>query len=335
MIEFKSMALGALLSPIDNRDKTFEDFGISMINNLPIEYTQPYIPEVGNQAQYGMCVSFAIASIIESLEFQERGRRVPFSRAWIYGNREKDDYQDEGMYPREALKQVCRFGTPELSAFPMIGTYPQCKEALTNKIDYLLPNSIPQKIKGYVKIRNTQELKTFIYTYKCPVLVVMNVYESFYGTGTNGIVPANNGTYYGSHAMIAHGWKIINSRLHIYGQNSWSIDWGKKGFWYIDPITCPFIEMWGLINETPQSTVNRPKEIMMTIGSNNILIDSQVKEVPQGPIIYNDKTMVPAREFCEALGYKVKYYPSGDSKGKGSLVYIRDGGEYSNINEIE
>jgi hypothetical protein len=329
------MALGAMLSPPDDRDKTLNDFGIALLGALPQAYIHPYIPTVGNQGSYGMCVAFAISSIIESLEYQERGRRVPYSKAWIYGNREQDDFQGEGMYSREGLKQVSRLGTPELSLLPIIGTYPACKDAISKDINLLLPNAISQKIKGYVRLRNIQEVKTFIYTYECPILVIIDVYESFYNTGSDGIVSPNSGTYYGRHAMIAHGWYIIDGKPYIYGQNSWSEQWGKGGFWYIDPTTCPFVEMWGLLNELPQSVTDRPKEILMTIDNNKMIIDGKEKVIPQGPIIYNDKTMIPVREFAEALGYKVKYYPSGDPKGKGSLVYIKNGGEYSDINNIQ
>lgn len=336
MIDYKKIPLGALPSPVDTRDKRVEDLGISMSSFIPKEYIQPYKVKVTNQGPYGMCVAFAAASVVEALEYQERGIQVEFSKAWIYGNRADNDHQDEGMYPRQALKQLARFGTPPMEMFPIINNYPTCKKQMAELMGYLLPNAVGQKIKGYIKLRGLDEIRKFIYTYNCPVLITVEVVDSFYNVGKDGVMPPKSGNFLGNHAMICNGNEITLSGTSYYDvQNSWGDDWGKGGSCYIDPTTYQFKEAWGLVNETPQNTVSRPREMLMTIGNNNILFDNKIKTVPQGPIIYNDKTMVPVRELCEALGYKVKYYPSGHPEGKGSLVYIGDGGEYLDMGDIQ
>jgi hypothetical protein len=327
MFDFRKIPNGVLLSPEDSRDYTINKFKVAAAFQLPNEYTIPYVPDVQNQYFSSMCVAFSLAGLKQSQEWKERGIKKRYSPAFIYANREITDWQGEGMYPREALKRL-KYGTCEFSDFDIVDSYPICKAILNQRINQLLPLALPQKTYAYAKLRNTQEIKQCLYEFKTPVLVCIDVYDSFYNTGKDGIVSSPSGNNNGGHAMIAVSWVKKNGKEYMGVLNSWGKDFGDSGVIYIDNDTYKFTECWTVVDQNPQQELNKATEILLTIGNKKMIVDGKIIEMDTAPFYNKDnRTFVPVRFISEALGMTVKWYDCGSVDGNGDMILITNGGE--------
>jgi len=324
MIDYKDYLLGSIDSPDDLRDMTPDKLGIVMAE-APQEVLAQYRANVYNQGAYGQCVAFATASIIEAANFKERGIRTRYSTAGIYGNRDAADYQGEGLIPREALKRLSRYGTPPYSDFPLLDDYPSCKASWDTKRDNLIPLAMPQKIWAYCRLSATQ-IDAFISKYQIPILCTIAVYDSFYNTGVDGIVPAKAGSFRGGHSMQLIGTKYIGSTKYAIVQNSWGTSWGNGGLCFIDYASMPFVELWGLIDANPKQEINLPQKILYVIGETYYGVDDKLLNFDVAPILQNNRAYVPVRHW-EHPGYGIKWKPSGKPNGLGSVIELTRGGE--------
>ena len=140
-----------------------------------------------------------------------------------------------------------------------------------------------------------------------------------------GIAAKPDGQVLGGHAMRCVGIKSINGRWHLVVRNSWGPDWGAAGTAYI----ClddghKGVEAWGVIPEDSGDLINRPQEIMLTIGSTSAWVDGKQMTLPKAPFITPDGfTVVPLRFVSEVLKGKVDFY----SMPGGGRILLRWGGE--------
>lgn len=326
-MDYRNFINGAIPSPPDDRDYTIDKFNVVSASLLPAEYTIPCVPDVQNQGQFGQCVAYALAGIKQSQEWKERGIKKRYSPAFIYANREITDWQGEGMFPRQALKRLCKHGTCEFDDFPLMGTYPTCKTEFNQKINQLLPIALPQRVHAYARLKKAQEIKRCLYEFKTPVLVCVNVYDSFYNTKKNGIVLPPSGSNNGGHAMIIIGWKIINGKCYFIVQNSWDLTWADSGLCYIDFDTYKFTECWAVLDQNPQQEINKAIEILLTIGNKRMVVDNKPVEMDTAPFYKDSRTFVPLRFVSEALGYTVQWYNTNLFGDNGDMIVITNGGE--------
>lgn len=225
MTDFLSRPLGARPSKADPRDYPVRRFMAVRAEALPAEFTAgPEVP-VYDQDIYGMCVAFTLAEVKESEEGKERGQNIRFSPAFIYGNRRDTDWQGEGMEPREALKALQSDGACPWDMYPIWGDYPKCKAGITQA---MRDAAKPYVIKTYARAVTIDELKAAIY-HTGPCLLAIPVYESFYQTGKDGIVPPPSGKLLGYHAMMDYGWTTPSMGEYWRVQNSWGTAWGDGG----------------------------------------------------------------------------------------------------------
>jgi len=330
-MNYKKYILGVIDSPEDYRDLTPEKMNIAFTETPITEIISKYRSNVYNQGNFGQCVAFSTAGIIEAANLKERGIRTRYSTSFIYGNRNDKDYQLEGMMPREGLSRIARYGTCEYDKFPLLGDYPTCKAEFIKRKDELIPIAMPQKIYAYCRLSSTQ-FEKFIQKYEIPVLATISVYESFYNTGIDGIVPPKSGNFCGGHAMQLVGSKIINGKKYAVCQNSWSDAWGNKGLCYIDYISMPFTEIWGMIDANPKQDISLPQKFMYVIGETYYAIDDKLFNFDVAPLLINARTYVPLRHW-EHLGYSIKYTNSNQPNGIGSTIELIRGGE-QNYNEF-
>ena len=230
------------------------------------EVTHQYIRDDSDGYKYEArtCVANAIATLKEIHEYKEgRTRYNRFSIGWIYGNRDSNHHQGEGMFVSEALDKLIQDGTPPfellpenvdyfLPHVPMQDYYPDiyeynysdytgftAKQLVQNNYNSILKFAQPQRIKnhsGYI-----HKIDAKIYDIKQRVindggvLVELNLYNEFYSANNNGgIVPEYfSGEIVDGHAMIIMGWKKINGVSYWICQNSWG-DWiGDNGIYYL------------------------------------------------------------------------------------------------------
>jgi len=226
-----------VFSPIDLRDWT-ERIACADIYEeiLPEEYLAPKTP-ILNQGSIGSCVAHSCATMLAQGDTMNFPDFLEYSRGFIYGNREDDQYQGEGMRVREALKQLNHYGDVLQEDFPYNEKYPQVKAKIEADKENLLAKASPYKIVNYYRLNNSNEVKRAILRNGGAVFAI-NVYEDFSRDlhKSKSIVPR------GGHAMIAVGWTKDDKWIV---QNSWGSLWGYSGKLYMD-FDYPVQEWWGV-----------------------------------------------------------------------------------------
>jgi len=263
-----------------------------MFTTIPVSFPESFeishLPKILNQGNIGSCVAHSLRSVVESLNYKETGKYVDFSSGFIYGNRYPGDYTGEGMYPNEALRALCKDGTPSYDRMPINMPCSVCYDYIKNSPYDLKTLGKPQKIMSYVRAYNVDEIKTMLTTMG-PVSMMIAVYPSFYNSGE--LVP-NVGlgeSVNGYHQITILGWK--GSRWLM--QNSWGKGWGSGGRALLPMDYKGITEIWGITDMIPQTS-----EIKM--------------DVPMQ--LWQGRTMVPIRFVAEALGARFDWTHNSDGK---------------------
>ena len=237
---------GCQPSPLDVRDYTIEMVAMAEAP-LPETYLCNSM-KVLNQGSVGSCVAHACATAMGYGEIRGGNAAHDFSRGYIYGNRKATDYQGEGMYLRQALKQLNHCGDCEYADFPYNENYPSIKIKIAKESNRLATLAKPFKIINYFRLYSENEIKRALLN-QGAVILSMPIYSSF---SAECPLPAKNDKYEGGHAMCLIGWDKTGWII----QNSWSKAWGKKGTLHV-PYDYPFNEFWGI---TVNTDVPQPKK---------------------------------------------------------------------------
>jgi C1A family cysteine protease len=251
--------MGYIPSPPDLRDYAVEAFLPTHIDliRFPVEYRVPEVVPVKDQDGVGQCVAYTLATIKQAQETREK--RVPapsYSTNFIYGDRADGDYQGDGMMPREALAELVRDGVPTEDEFarefdgvrhPLAWVQVKAiREQYPDAWTRLQEKGKPQRILKYVRARTERQIKAAL-MHLGPCLIAIDVHESFFQTGKDGLIPPPSGQVVGGHAMTLIGWRA-DRRWVI--QNSWGPGWGDRGFCYL-PVNYPGIrEVWTVTDQT-------------------------------------------------------------------------------------
>lgn len=227
-MNYESILLdGVLDSPIDERDYTLdmvEDFAIN--EDLPEEFSLEYKFSAKNQHVIPSCVGHALSACKEIIDDEVE----LYSAGFIYGNRAETDSQGRGTVTREALKQMVKCGTVYQKDFPVNVAYPEIANIMATQYDKkdLLKKALLHKSESYIRL-DIDEIKSYIYTEKKPVVVSINVYESFHRFGSDYIMPYCSGDKQGRHLVVILGWKGNTLKM----LNSWGPNWGNRGYGYL------------------------------------------------------------------------------------------------------
>lgn len=254
MMKYKLEPLGCN-SPSDPRDYTFDMLSMSTNNVLPDKFSLDWSPyDILDQGTIGSCKAHALSMIktyIDGVSFDNR-----YSVGWIYGNRYDDDWQGSGLISRETIKHLVNEGSCEHSIFPINEEYPNIKQTMKKYgLDKLLQNANKHKSLAYVRL-SRDDIKSYLYNYKKPILIDVYVYDNFYDADkNNGIIPKYAiGNKRGGHSMIIIGY--IGDLLIIV--NSWSSNKGDHGIYYLDLNSSIIKELWCLEDIL---NVNRPVRV--------------------------------------------------------------------------
>ena len=241
MNKLSNYTFGAMPSPHDYRD--YPVTSLIPTQSFPEEFTPKVLTKVKNQGSVGACVAYSISTIKEYQELRERGFKQEFSANFAYGNRADDHWQGEGMYPREALKMLQKYGICEEELMPGIWNYPHQKRLYNESI---YKNALPQKIGSYALVNTFAEAKNAIFN-NGPILIVIPIFRSFLAY-RDGILPlpSPNEEIMGYHAIVAPAYYANGYVI----QNSWHRSWGKEGFCHM-PANYPISEKWALTDHAP------------------------------------------------------------------------------------
>ena len=229
--------------PTDERDfqlkSNFQNL-LEAEEQLPsrVSYKSQMSP-VKDQGELGSCVSFAVAAMKEWQEKREHeaemakgkpGRKkvYNYSEAWIYWNCKKIDIWpgEEGTSIRYAMKVLKRIGVPTEKGWPYkdVGDIGEPENWASLVARWAL-------IDSYYRIDTLSELKLALKDGPVPIGIPC-FYEMFF-VGDDGIIPYPEypNECYGGHAVCATGYDD-NKKLITF-KNSWSKDWGQKGYGHI------------------------------------------------------------------------------------------------------
>lgn len=253
---FNKVKLDTILSPDDPRDyiaSTYVDEGLA----IPDEYFSPQV-SVLDQREVGACVAFAcaVAMRINRLLYDEGN--FNYSRSFIYANREPEDWQGEGMYLREALKELNKYGDVMHSDFGYPNkTYEQLKTIIADQLEELRAKAKDHRVRTYYRCYSEKDVKRAILEGGA-VLIGIPIYKSL-KRDQHKPTDEEKKDQKGFHALAIVGW-TKDGRWIV--QNSWSKSWGYDGYLYLD-FDYPIAEYWGFemadIPEPEPEPVPEPK----------------------------------------------------------------------------
>lgn len=224
--------LGARESGEDERDLPFAFRSIEKVE-IPDEFSlKDQFLGIRHQYETHACTAFASTSIIEALQ----KIACYISPRDIYCRRSNTS---TGMSLRDACKLLKKEGSCLEICFPFVSnnailcTPEPCANAKSQRSTH--------RITSYHRIY-TSIIDT-LWQEKTPILVAVPIYENWQHI-IKGTIPTPDGSsYIGLHAITIIGWKKIGGKTYYEFRNSWSKEWGDKGYGYL-PLSYPIHEAW-------------------------------------------------------------------------------------------
>lgn len=310
----KNFGLGAIESPIDLRDYTYDMLTMATAPvEIPYQFILDYQYDILNQGLVGSCVPHGLSEMrnyIDGVPYDDT-----YSVGFIYANREESDSQGVGMITRQALKNLVKYGDCKKKSFPVNEEYPAILNTLKKYgKDELLAEASQYKSLAYLKL-NTNEIKEYLVKYKKPIAITVYVYDNFYNACDNGgkIPSTPSGNKRGSHLMIIIGY-IGNTLVLV---NSWGEYSGDKGRYYLDINSEIIKELWCLEDEL---NLTRPIKITYTVGWNKVVVNGVTKWTYS-----NDGKTLLKSTWIQVGG---EYYYIGANTYALDGEWINDGGWY-------
>ena len=247
---------GALFPKPDVRDYVAH----AGLSELPDEFELD-MPKVKNQMSVGSCVAHSLSTIVEYFNEKETGKYEEMSTGYIYGNRRLTTYKGKGMYTRDAIGTVAKYGDVPHTYFPVNVEVPYAIEKFESEVDQIESVGYHFKFAEYFKLNDESSIKTSIME-NGPVAFSMYWFDDI--KVKNGIMQTNcvKTSKTGSHCMVIYGWNEIGWKV----QNSWGSTFGNDGT-VIIPYDVPFNEVWGIKDATSDSSLILKKPFKTKIGA--------------------------------------------------------------------
>jgi hypothetical protein len=242
MEDMNKFKLGAIPSGKDERDFNISKL-VATVNVFPSEFCLDLDGiEIQDQGEVGCCVGESLAYTRFLTEKKQTAKTDLFSVGFIYGTREETDYQEDGMRPREALKNLQKYGTVLHKDFPYLEEVPNIINRVRQQNNVLLPKAEPFRISAYAKLDNEFSIKNALMQIGA-VTTMIAVDWAFMCTGSDGLVPTNLvfNPYMGFHQITIVGWREDGKWICL---NSWGKGWGDNGIVYLDKSKT--LESWSL-----------------------------------------------------------------------------------------
>ena len=237
-------AFGALRSPFDARDYKL----VASATEFPETFELTKVT-VKNQGSVGSCVAHAASSVVEYHHKRQHNEKKSFSTEFIYGLRDVGYYVGEGMYIRNALNTLRKYGDVPTSDLKGNNEYLKAMENVNARLDELKDKAYPHRISSYFRVKTEDEIKTALMNHGY-IIASINWYKGS-KLVDNVYTPTNE--YSGRHAIVLYGWNEKGWLAH----NSWSVNWGNKGR-FIIPFDFNFNETWGITDNITEDIV-KPK----------------------------------------------------------------------------
>jgi C1A family cysteine protease len=218
---------GCIKDKFDDRDYLMRAY--LPVIRLPkkIDYTQNMSP-VRDQGDEGVCVGFAAVSGMK--EYQERldyQKFVKLSPRFVYSESKKIDGMpdEEGTTIRTAMRVLKTRGVCQEKFWPYAAHQTDKPKRCVN------PDAKRFRVLTYARILNFEELRMSLAT-KGPCVIGVEVFNGMMKTKTGVVpMPRKGEETLGGHAICCVGYE--DRKKVVKFKNSWSIQWGEKGFGYL------------------------------------------------------------------------------------------------------
>jgi hypothetical protein len=238
-------AFGAIKSPFDARDYKLV---ASATETFPETFELPKVT-VKNQGSVGSCVAHASSSVVEYHHKKQHNEKVVFSTEFIYGLRDFGYYIGEGMYIRNALNTLRKYGDVPLADLKGNHKCDKAMEIVNEKFDDLVDKAYPNRISSYFRAYDENAMKSALMNHGY-LLVGMRWHKG--AKLVDGVYTPTDEVS-GGHAIVIYGWNKKGWLAH----NSWGGSWGNKGR-FIIPFGFKFDEVWGVTDNITDNIV-KPK----------------------------------------------------------------------------
>ena len=238
-----------------NYDKTFgalplqadvRDYKLNLKPTAGFQFPESFElshPPIKNQGSVGSCVAHAVVETAEYFHRLQVGVYEHLSTGFVYGNRRNSLNKKSGMYVREALRNMCKCGTPYYGFFWENIEVPQAIELFERRYDDILEYALPNRFSTYFRLFSDDDIKLALMNYG-PVVFAMNWHDNDY-VDEHGILRVDTKSKkVGGHCMMIYGWNKDGWLI----QNSWGTHWGNQGC-AILPYSTKKTEAWGITDE--------------------------------------------------------------------------------------
>lgn len=232
----------------DKRDYKFKSKIVSA-PKFPEKY-ELAISDAKDQGIVNSCVAYSLATFLEKFNNEK------MSVGFIYGYRPITYSQEQGMYPREALKTLQKIGDVPKDNFDHNKEMKEIKDLVDENIDKLKPIAEKYKIESYARIYTEEEIKKCLLQ-NTPVPISIPVYNDL-DYDLNYIIKEPEGELKGYHMIIICGYNPYGYII----QNSWGKYWGDKGQ-AILPYDYPIDSAWAI--STKENTIDTYQTIWQKI----------------------------------------------------------------------
>lgn len=264
----QKFTLGAIPSPEDKRDY------IVSAAPAPQAYTPVMLsplPKIKDQGAVGSCVAHEGSYIAEYYNGEV------CSTAFLYGLRFKNYWQSAGMYHRDVLNTLLKFGecsnkecpgnvemplaktnimgTTDSFTWLPFGFQEEEESTWTDVLKGWLVKAEPRKITSYAKVINADSMKA----------ALANGWPIIFSTGIKNYHPDKKyfifhpgGNSAGYHSMAVWGWDYVNGKEYFRVSNSWGTNWGDKGWcWMSAEDILLENDAWAIADDTKPEDIRR------------------------------------------------------------------------------
>lgn len=194
---------------------------------------RPDMPTVFSQLNIGSCTSNGAIANVEYLIKKRTGEETILSRMYHYNKERMNDgtplTEDSGSSVRQICKTLRKDGVCDEELFTYgWHNFDKVPDEVANE------NAKKHRIKSYYRCETIFELKEAL-AMGLPVLVGCAMYEDFYRTGKNGIVPKidTSTECLGGHLMLVVGYlpKMFSNKVRFILRNSWGESIKDENSW--------------------------------------------------------------------------------------------------------
>ncbi len=223
-------ALGCKKDPKDLRDIPMGLVLPAIPVPLSVDYTAQMTP-VRDQKDEGTCVAFASVVGVKEYEDQKEYRKlIELSPRYVYSLCKQFDGapEEEGTYPRIALKMLLHYGVCPESLWPY-----RPHQTNDHKPSADLKAKI-YRIKAYARLKSLLEMKRSLMV-NGPFLAGVEVFDCWFTKKAQktGLIPMPkpNDELQGGHAICIVGYDDKKKLFKF--KNSWSKKWADQGYGYL------------------------------------------------------------------------------------------------------